>query len=65
MWPDVQPSAGRKIHRTEIIEKNKWANAAPRHLRQEAGDKKTVTQVMGFSADRDHGPSLAVLVQKL
>src|SRR6185437_1898354 len=55
MGPHIDAPAGWEIHRAEIVEEDKGADAAPRGLRQEAGDEKTVAQVVCFSGDRDHG----------
>ena len=65
MGPHVNALAGREVHRPEIIKEDERADAAPRHLRQQAGDEKSVAQVMGFSGDGDHGASLAAPAQKL
>ena len=46
MRPHIDALAGREIHRPEIVEEHERADAAPRHLRQEAGDEKTVAQVV-------------------
>ena len=55
MRPHIDAAAGREIHRAEIVEKDKGADAAPRHLRQDAGDGETAAQVMALALDRDHG----------
>src|SRR4051812_7107245 len=61
----VDTLAGRKIHRPEIVKEYEGADAAPRYLRQQAGDEKSITQIVCFSSDRDHGPSLAADEQNL
>ena len=65
MGAHIDALAGREFHRAEIVEEDERPDAAPRNLRQEAGDEKSVAQVVYFSGDGDHGASLAARAQKL
>ena len=65
MRAHIDALAGRELHRPEIIKKYEGADAAPRYLRQEAGDEEAVAQIVCFSGDGDHSASLAAPAQKL
>ena len=65
MRAHIDALAGREIDRPEIVEEDERSDAAPRNLRQQAGDEKSVAQVVCFSGDGDHGASLAARAQKL
>ena len=53
---------GIHLHSPELARHTRPLN---RYLRQEAGDEKSVTQVVRFSGNWDHGYSLATSTQNL